>query len=129
MYDNLQDKSKVTLQKRILKVDHSEEGIMVTCTDGTTTRGDVLIGCDGVHSVVRHEMWRLAHEHEQSSFDPSDQDLLFAEYQCLFGISTQTEGVTDGEITVNYDEGFSTMIIGGKQKVFWFMFKKMDKIW
>ncbi|KAF2621246.1 FAD binding domain-containing protein [Macroventuria anomochaeta] len=128
MYDNLQDKSKIKLQKRISKVDHNENEVTVTCSDSTTFRGDILVGCDGVHSVVRHEMWRLAHLHEQRSFDPSDKESLFAEYQCLFGISTQTKGVVDGEVTVNYDEDFSTMIIGGKQKVFWFMFKKMDKI-
>lgn len=129
MYENLRDKSKIKLQKRIAKVDHNKNEVIVTCNDGATISGDVLVGCDGVHSIVRQEMWRLAHLHEQDSFDPSDKDLLFAEYQCLFGISTQTEGVTDGELTVNYDEGFSTMLIGGKQKVFWFMFKKMDKIW
>lgn len=129
MYQNLRNKSTVQLQKRISKVDHDEKAVTVTCTDGTTIRGDVLVGCDGIHSTVRQEMWRLAHLQEQTSFDPSDKDLLFAEYQCLFGISTQTDGVIDGEISINYDEGFSTLIIGGKKKVFWFMFKKMDRIW
>ncbi|KAF3040702.1 hypothetical protein E8E12_005945 [Didymella heteroderae] len=95
MYENLNDKSKVKLQKRILKVDHSEGGVVVTCNDGTKVSGDILIGCDGVHSVVRDEMWRLAHLQEQSSFDPSDQNVLFAEYQCLFGISSQTKGIVD----------------------------------
>lgn len=129
MYDNLRDKTKIKLQKQVLRVDHNENEVTVTCKDGTIVQGDVLIGCDGVHSSIRREMWRLAHLEEQKSFDPSDQDLMFAEYQCLFGISSHTKGVTDGEVTVNHDEGFSTMVIGGKQKVFWFMFKKLDKIW
>jgi flavin-dependent dehydrogenase len=129
MYENLQDKSTIELQKRISNIDHNENEVVVTCVDGTTVRGDVLIGCDGVHSTVRQEMWRLAHLHEQDTFDPTDKELMFAEYQCLFGISDSTEGVTDGEVTINYDEGFSTMVIGGKNKVFWFMFKRMDKIW
>lgn len=117
------------LKKRISKVEHNESEVAVTCDDGTTISGDVLVGCDGVHSTVRREMWRLAHLQEQTSFDPTDKDLLLAEYQCLFGISTHTKGVNDSEISVNHDEGFSTMVIGGKQKVFWFMFKKLDKIW
>lgn len=129
MYENLNDKSKIKLQKRISKVDHSERGVIVTCDDGTTISGDVLIGCDGVHSVVRNEMWRLAHLHEQRSFDPTDKDLLYAEYQCMYGISSQTEGIVAGEVTVNHDKGFSTMLIGGKQKVYWFMFKRLDKKW
>jgi hypothetical protein len=129
MYDNLNDKSKVKLQKQIAKVDHREDGVTVTCNDGTTVSGDVLVGCDGVHSVVRNEMWRLAHLHEQKAFDPSDMNLLFAEYQCLFGISSETKGIVDGEVTVNHDVDFSTMVIGGMEKVYWFMFKKMDKTW
>lgn len=32
-------------------------------------------------------------------------------------------------MNVNYTEGFSTMTIGGKGKLYWFMFKRMDKIW
>lgn len=129
LYDNLNDKSRIKLQKRIPSVDHSEDGVAVTCTDGTFIRGDVLVGCDGVHSVVRNEMWRLAHLHEPQSFDPSDKNLLFAEYQCLSGISSQTKGIVDGEVTVNHDKDFSTMVMGGMQKVYWFIFKKMGKIW
>ena len=129
LYENLRTKSNIGVKKRISRVDHNESEVIVTCEDGTTTRGDVLVGCDGVHSIVREEMWRLAQSQEQSSFDPADKELLFAEYQCLFGISAQTKGITDGEISVNHDEGFSTMIIGGKHKVFWFLFKKLDRIW
>ncbi|KAH6633730.1 FAD binding domain protein [Boeremia exigua] len=91
MYQNLRDKSKIELQKRISRVDHNENAVTVTCNDGTIISGDVLVGCDGVHSVVRQEMWRLAHLHEQNSFDPSDKEMLCAEYKCLFGISTSTD--------------------------------------
>jgi hypothetical protein len=112
MYENLNDKSKIKLRQRIAKVDHREDGVTVTCEDGTTVSGDVLVGCDGVHSVVRNEMWRLAHLHEQKSFDPSDKNLLFAEYQCLFGISSETKGIVEGEVTVNHTQDFSTMING-----------------
>ncbi|KAF3006803.1 hypothetical protein E8E13_010417 [Curvularia kusanoi] len=129
LYENLQSKSRINLQKKISVVDHTQNGVTVTCEDGTSISGDVLIGCDGVHSVVRNEMWRLAHLHDQTSFSPSDKDLLFAEYKCLFGISTAINGIADGELSVNYDQGFSTMVVGGKQKIFWFVFKKMDKIW
>ncbi|KAJ8117535.1 hypothetical protein OPT61_g1299 [Boeremia exigua] len=129
MYQNLNDKSKIELQKRISKVDHNESGVTVTCTDGTIISGDVLVGCDGVHSIVQQEMWRLAHLQDHRSFDPSDKDILFAEFKCLFGTSTQTTGFDSGELNVNYDKDFSTMVIGGKDKTFWFMYQKMDKIW
>jgi|SRR5690242_2359218 len=108
----------VQLQKRILKRETSEDAVTVTCSDGTCISGGILVGCDGVHSSVRWEMWRLAHFHEQDSFDSSDKNIMSGEYQCLFGISSQTESITDGETTVNHDERFPTLLIGGKEKVF-----------
>lgn len=41
MYEHLDDKSKIKLQKRISKVDHSESGVTVICNDGTTISGDI----------------------------------------------------------------------------------------
>lgn len=129
MYENLQDKSKLKLQKRISKVDHNKKEVVVVCEDGTAVSGDVLVGCDGVHSKVRHELWRISHLQEPDAIDPKDKELLFAEYNCLFGISTSTTGIVDGEMEVNHTPGFSTMIIGGKGKIYWFIFKKLDTIW
>jgi 2-polyprenyl-6-methoxyphenol hydroxylase-like FAD-dependent oxidoreductase len=31
------------------------DGVVVTCTDGTTARGDVLVGADGIRSAVRRQ--------------------------------------------------------------------------
>jgi 2-polyprenyl-6-methoxyphenol hydroxylase-like FAD-dependent oxidoreductase len=39
---------------------HSETDVRVTTEDGEEFRGDVVIGADGTHSVVRREMWDLA---------------------------------------------------------------------
>ncbi|KAF2023177.1 FAD binding domain-containing protein [Setomelanomma holmii] len=129
LYDNLKDKSKIKVSKRISKVDHNSKEVIVLCEDGTAIGGDILVGCDGVHSKVRQELWRLSHLQEPLAIDPKDKEMLFAEYNCLFGISTDTRGVEDGAISVNYSEGLSTMIIGGKAKVFWFIFKRMDKVY
>jgi 2-polyprenyl-6-methoxyphenol hydroxylase-like FAD-dependent oxidoreductase len=77
LYDAITDKSKILLGKRISRVDHSGEGISVQCRDGTTYHGDVVVGADGVHSIVRHEMWR-----HMDSLDPSP--LSKTERNCEF---------------------------------------------
>lgn len=58
LYDNLRDKSKVLLNKRVSRVEQGYDGVTVYCRDGTSHKGDVVIGADGIHSVVRGEMWR-----------------------------------------------------------------------
>lgn len=60
MYGCLKDKKKVLINKRVAKIDMSDTGVKVTTTDGDTFSGDILVGADGVHSVVREAMWRYA---------------------------------------------------------------------
>jgi 2-polyprenyl-6-methoxyphenol hydroxylase-like FAD-dependent oxidoreductase len=129
LYENVKDKSKIRLEKKITKVDHNNEEVIVLCEDGTAVSGDILVGCDGVHSKVRQELWRVSDYQEPGAFDQKDRDMLFAEYNCLFGIFTKIEGIHSGDINVTNTRGTSTMVIGGKGKVLWFVFEKMDKVY
>ena len=58
IYNSIKDPSKILLGKRVIRVDHSPHEVSVQCKDGSTYRGDIVIGADGVHSIVRSEMWR-----------------------------------------------------------------------
>jgi 2-polyprenyl-6-methoxyphenol hydroxylase-like FAD-dependent oxidoreductase len=62
-------------------------------------------------------------------FDTKNKDIVSAEYSCLFGISSATQHITDGDVHVNYKVDISTMIIGSKGRVFWFIFKRLDKVY
>ncbi|KAF1919000.1 hypothetical protein BDU57DRAFT_527108 [Ampelomyces quisqualis] len=129
LYGNLQDKSKIQVAKRITKVDHNTNEVIVLCEDGTAFSGDILIGCDGVYSKVREELWRTGNTQTTAMLDVKDKDSVSAEYNCLFGISTATQHIKDGDIHINYTAGCSTMIIGSKSKVFWFIFKRLDRVY
>jgi len=62
MYDQLPDKSYVQTGKCVCNVIDTEDRVRVEVTDGTIEEGDILLGCDGVHSTVRELMWRNANE-------------------------------------------------------------------
>lgn len=73
-YEKLKNKNKILLNKNIILVEQSENGVTVTCEDGTCYQGDIIAGADGVRSKVREEMWRLARptiphlvEHDEDS--------------------------------------------------------------
>jgi 2-polyprenyl-6-methoxyphenol hydroxylase-like FAD-dependent oxidoreductase len=59
-YANIKDKSKIHLGKNVTLVEQSDSCVTVKCDDGTSYRGDILAGADGVRSKVREEMWSLA---------------------------------------------------------------------
>lgn len=49
------DKAKIPIHydKRITSIKDTSDGVQVTFSDGTVDTGDLLLGCDGIHSAVR----------------------------------------------------------------------------
>ncbi|MGJ8558975.1 MAG: FAD-dependent monooxygenase [Litorimonas sp.] len=55
LWDTLRDKPAITLKlgAAVAAIDQAARAVTVTLSDGTQHRGDLLIGADGLHSVVR----------------------------------------------------------------------------
>lgn len=62
IFDNLRDKSKVRHSCSAVQIESTAHGVTVETTDGSVFHGDIVIGADGIHSRVKHEMQRLAVE-------------------------------------------------------------------
>ena len=62
VYEQLPQKSQILSNKRVVDVFDNEDGVRVELQDGTFEEGDILVGCDGVHSAVRELMWRNANK-------------------------------------------------------------------
>ena len=62
LYDELPDKSNVLTGKRVKNVVDNENEVYVELEDGSVEKGDLVVGCDGVHSTVREAMWTIANQ-------------------------------------------------------------------
>ena len=60
MFDKLPDKTVVKTRKLVTSLTEREDGVSVSLNDGTVEEGDIIIGCDGVNSIVRRAMWANA---------------------------------------------------------------------
>ena len=60
LYRKIPDKSKIMSGKRVVNIIDNGHGVRVDFKDGSFEEGDIVIGCDGAHSVVRDAMWQLA---------------------------------------------------------------------
>lgn len=60
LLENLKDKSKILVNKRVHEIAETDSGVEVLTKDGDVYFGDIVIGADGVHSIVRKEMRRMA---------------------------------------------------------------------
>jgi salicylate hydroxylase len=52
------DPNKVRMNQKVKSVGQDERKVWVVCEDGTKHEGDVLIGADGIHSVVREQIFK-----------------------------------------------------------------------
>lgn len=55
LYDQLQRKDKIFLRNRVTVIGQDEDGVQVTTTGRQVYTGDIVIGGDGIRSVVRRE--------------------------------------------------------------------------
>lgn len=60
LLENLKDKSKILVNKRVHEIVETDSGVEVLTKDGEVYFGDIVVGADGVHSIVRKEMRRMA---------------------------------------------------------------------
>jgi salicylate hydroxylase len=52
------DPDRLRLGTRVIRVGQDQDTAWVECEDGSRIQGDVLIGADGVHSLVREQIFR-----------------------------------------------------------------------
>ncbi|GME28065.1 FAD binding domain-containing protein [Neofusicoccum parvum] len=124
LYENLKDKSKVLVNKKVVEVGQTGSTVTVKTEDGSSYKGDMLVGADGVHSKVRSEMWRLAHELQPEYFPSSEKTV--SSYKCIFGISNETKGIAP--LTFNYTmkENHSYLTMTGPS-LYWFLFVRLEE--
>lgn len=72
------------MNKRVAKVIRAHSRIEIITEDGTVYTGDILAGGDGIHSVVRQEMWRLGAELKPGYFPEDEWSCKSMNYAKLF---------------------------------------------
>lgn len=127
LYDHLPDKSKVLAGKRVTDVESSEFSAVVRCQDGSSFEGDIIVGADGVNSVIRGSM-RDHMEKITPGITAKDKAGLSAEYNCIYGIAGPVKGLESGHSHRSYHKDYSNLVLVGKNgRVFFFHFTKLDR--
>ncbi|KAF8857859.1 monooxygenase [Acephala macrosclerotiorum] len=128
LFDHIKDKSKVRTSKRVTTIEQTSSGVTVTCKDGSSYSGDIVVGADGIHSTVRS----LMQDHIEKSNPGStekDRKSISAEYNCIFGLGKPVDGVVSvGDSHRSLTKNHSTLSFVGRGGVlYWFLFSKLDK--
>jgi 2-polyprenyl-6-methoxyphenol hydroxylase-like FAD-dependent oxidoreductase len=129
MYQKLQHKERVLLNKKVSRVNHVDAGVEVITKDGDKFNGSLVIGADGIHSVVREEMFRIGNQLQPGYFPASETDGVPCYYQCSFGIAQNVPGWVTEEQHMVQGKGMSQLVISGPEnRVYWFLFVRLPEV-
>ncbi|ODA80717.1 hypothetical protein RJ55_03676 [Drechmeria coniospora] len=127
LYSKLHHKDRVHTGQKVLSVRDCGSHAVVKTAD-TEYTGHLVVGADGVHSIVRSELWKLANKFKAGTFQEDEKNALKVEYACIYGISTRVPGVKDGVQLSLISRGVTIHIFNGTNcKVFWFVIVRLEK--
>ncbi|KAH9905797.1 hypothetical protein F4778DRAFT_679685 [Xylariomycetidae sp. FL2044] len=134
LYDTLSEKAKSSLftNKAVSTISSTATGVSVTCADGTTYQGSVIVGADGVHSRVRRLMRGMALETTTtattSSPTSNPEKPFLATYRVAFFTFRRPEKLTTLDIDQAYEvhaQGLTAQVLNSPSRSWVFMYEPL----
>ncbi|KAI2622985.1 FAD/NAD(P)-binding domain-containing protein [Hypomontagnella submonticulosa] len=129
IYDNLSesDKPRILLNKKVTDIKADDAGVTIRCADGTTYNGSILIGADGVHSVVRKHMRAIALR-QSPKIDIDDEKPFVSEYKtmwCSFPLQGDKHDGPPGTAGDSHAKDYSLQYLVGHDRAWIFVYERL----
>ncbi|OCK82440.1 FAD/NAD(P)-binding domain-containing protein [Lepidopterella palustris CBS 459.81] len=127
LYSHIKDKSKIHPHNALVSYTENDEGVSIITANGDSYQGSILVGADGIHSVVRSLMAEAVSE-TQPDISKDLVEGFTSEYKCIFAVSRNDQAspmMPDSTVHNVYYNNFSAISATGVPGlVFWFLFAK-----
>ncbi|KAI0171961.1 FAD/NAD(P)-binding domain-containing protein [Hypoxylon sp. FL1284] len=130
LYEGLRkaDQAKVFTDKVVSDITVDDSGAAVQCRDGTRYEGSIVVGCDGVHSVVRKKIRALALQ-EAASGEVDEENPFLSTYRMMWcSFPSQGEGKEHGGPGSAQDvhgPGHSAQFLVGEKRSWMFVYERL----
>ncbi|KAI0095927.1 putative monooxygenase [Daldinia grandis] len=129
LYQNLPDsaKARVKVKKHVVKINVSDDGVLVECADGTVERGSIVIGADGVHSRVRQCMQAMEEGSAAPGISETPKSPYVTTYRMVFGSIPIPPTMPKN---INHEcasARVSTQILTGNSQAWFGVYEALDK--
>ncbi len=127
LYESLPEtaKSRVLLGKQVVDIAVSEDGVEVSCADGSTVRGSIVIGADGVRSRVRLLMRALVAGVRPDDLSPDQRDPYVATYRQYCAAIPSLPGIPAYSRYDGTGDGLTTQLINSRGIGWYSVYEKL----
>ncbi|KAH7032005.1 hypothetical protein BKA57DRAFT_510914 [Linnemannia elongata] len=117
---------RVHRSKRMLTKLEADDGIIIKISDGSTYKGDILVGADGACSTVRQRLFdRLKNEEKLCK---GDREHLPFRSICLTGRTPVPDPVKASEVNTSHCDFYAVMVSTTPQRTTsWMAIRHLDK--
>ncbi|PYI36885.1 monooxygenase [Aspergillus indologenus CBS 114.80] len=123
LFDYLPRQDRIHFNKKVIQVTPSAREVTVHTADGSQLSGDIVVGADGVHSIVRSQMWQYIQSNRHAArFVMAREIPQRTSFAGVFGIADPVPGLKAGVVYRTFGVGWVMLIMVGKDaQVFWFI--------
>lgn len=127
IYDGLseEDKGRIHTNKKLENIEDTDGGVVVTCADGSTYEGSIVLGADGVHSQTRRLMRELAlsksPDAQVNEIEPFQH--LYKTMWCSFPRQWK---FSPGDHCISHGNKASLQFLNAQRRAWLFVYEKLD---
>ncbi|ETS73113.1 hypothetical protein PFICI_15058 [Pestalotiopsis fici W106-1] len=133
LYESLSpaDQARILPSMKVCEVQTSDTGVVVKCTNGTTVEGNILIGADGAHSIVRESVRNLALQ-KNDAFENVDHRVnsdnpFLTTYRCMWLRFPTTSDMIPGRVLETHGPRFAIQQFCSVKEGFTAMYELFDE--
>ncbi|KAK8029894.1 FAD binding domain protein [Apiospora rasikravindrae] len=127
LYDSLPNKSPVRTGRAVEDVEQFSDRVEVRLSTGEIEVGDMVLGCDGVHSLVRSAMWDYATRTSPGLVQAKEKTSLKTSWKTLIFITPGIPALGERDLTVTYNDGFTFLVTSQPDAVYFFVIFRREK--
>ncbi|KAI1390506.1 FAD/NAD(P)-binding domain-containing protein [Hypoxylon trugodes] len=129
LYRQLPDsaKDRIRLKKRVVSIQVFDDSVSVECDDGTTVRGSIIVGVDGVHSRVRQCMQAMANGKPPPDKSERPGNPYVTTYRMLFANSPILPGLKNNTDYQCASARVATQVVVGSSQAWVGVYEALDE--
>lgn len=127
IYDGLSqgDKGRIHTDKKLENIEETDDGVVVTCADGSTYEGSIVLGADGVHSQTRRLMRELSLKKSPDA-EVNDIEPFQHSYKTMWCSFPRRWEFAPGDHCITHGNKASLQLLNAHNRAWLFLYEKLD---